>query len=61
MCAAAVLGVALVQVGGGRYAGWMSIGIVARLGLTVGQQRWMINRAAKVIERSRAKVPDGHA
>ena len=60
MCAAAVLGVALVQAGGGLYAGWISIEIVALLVLAVVQQRWMIKRAADVIDQSRAKVPGGH-
>ena len=60
MCAAAVLGVALVQAGGGLYAGWISIAIVALLVLAIVQQRWMIKRAAEVIDQSRSKVPGGH-
>jgi hypothetical protein len=59
MCAAAVMGVALVQVGGGTYAQWVSIGIVALLALAIAQQRWLLNRAAVVIAQSRGAVPRG--
>jgi hypothetical protein len=51
--ALAVAGVALVLGSEGLYAGWVSVVIVVLSLAAIGELRWIVRRAAVVIERSR--------
>jgi hypothetical protein len=54
--ALAVAGVALVLGSDGLHAGWLSLVIVVVSLAAIGELRWMVRRAAVVIDRSRAPL-----